>query len=121
MTKSSDHDQRFKTLLREFFADFMCLFFREWADRMEFSHVKWLNTEVFDDPPGGSRHVLDLIAELPIRFPTDKKQSALPRQSALIHVEIESEDKATRLESRRLYYSHFLKFKYKRKVLLIAV
>jgi hypothetical protein len=30
-----DHDQRFKTLIREFFADFLHLFFRDWAARLD--------------------------------------------------------------------------------------
>ena len=30
-----DHDQRFKTLLKEFFADFLRLFFAPWAERLD--------------------------------------------------------------------------------------
>ncbi len=32
-----DHDQRFKTLIQEFFADFLRLFFADWAARFDLS------------------------------------------------------------------------------------
>ncbi len=49
-----DHDQRFKSLLKAFFAEFFQVFFPEWADRFDFSRVEWLEQEVFTDPPRGS-------------------------------------------------------------------
>ena len=49
----ADHDQRFKTLLREFFAEFVGLFFPDWAGRFDFGRVGWLDKEVFPDPPAG--------------------------------------------------------------------
>ena len=48
-----DHDQRFKTLLREFLPEFFELFFPEWAARFDFSSTEWLEQEAFLDPPGG--------------------------------------------------------------------
>jgi hypothetical protein len=50
----SDHDHRFKTLLQEFFADFLRLFFAPWAERLHCSMVEWLDKEVFPDPPEGT-------------------------------------------------------------------
>jgi hypothetical protein len=38
-----DHDQRFKVLIREFFADFMRLFFATWASRFDFTEIDWLD------------------------------------------------------------------------------
>jgi hypothetical protein len=35
-----DHDQRFKTLLREFFRELFLLFFPQWAKRFDFSQVE---------------------------------------------------------------------------------
>jgi hypothetical protein len=35
----ADHDQRFKSLLLEFFPDFLRLFFADWAGRFDFSEV----------------------------------------------------------------------------------
>jgi len=62
-----DHDQRFKVLLKAFFAEFFRTFFPEWADRFDFSRVDWLEQEVFTDPPRGERRSLDLVARLPLR------------------------------------------------------
>ncbi len=47
----ADHDQRFKNLLQEFFAEFVQLFFPDWAGRFDFAGLEWLNAEVFPDPP----------------------------------------------------------------------
>ncbi len=63
----SDHDQRFKMLLQEFFGDFLRLFFRPWAERLECDSVEWLDKEIFPDPPEGARHVLDLVGKLATR------------------------------------------------------
>ncbi len=41
-----DHDQRFKNLIREFFAEFLQLFFADWAARFDCSQVEWLDKEV---------------------------------------------------------------------------
>src|SRR3954449_12568942 len=62
----ADPDQRFKLLLKAFFAEFFRVFFPEWADRFDFSRVEWLEQEVFADPPRGERRSLDLIARLPL-------------------------------------------------------
>jgi len=59
-----DHDQRFKALLREFFADFVHLFFDDWAKRFDLSEVEWLDKELHPEPSDGKRHVLDLVAKL---------------------------------------------------------
>ncbi len=63
----TDHDQRFKTLIRTFFADFLRLFFAEWAERLDVDAVEWLDKEIFVDPPEGQRRVLDLVGKLPTR------------------------------------------------------
>lgn len=65
---AEDHDQRFKVLLREFFAEFFQLFFPDWAARFDFTQVLWLDKEVFTDPPQGQRRYLDLIG--PDAYPT---------------------------------------------------
>src|SRR6266566_8453511 len=97
----SDHDQRFKTLLQEFFSDFLRLFFAPWAERLDCGKVEWLDKEVFPDPPEGARQVLDLVAKLPTRQAVPGQR---PGESenwlALIHVEIESPDKVTPLRPR---------------------
>lgn len=62
-----DHDQRFKSLLKAFFAEFIQTFFPAWADRFDFTRVDWLEQEVFTDPPRGERRCLDQVARLPLR------------------------------------------------------
>ena len=97
----TDHDQLFKSVIREFFAEFLTLFFPAQAAKYDLPAVTWSNPEVFADPPDGPRHVLDLVAELPKRIVAG--DSVL----ALVHVEIESADSVTDIE-RRLpaYYFH---------------
>lgn len=48
-----DHDQRFKTLIRAFFGDFLRLFFEDWAERLDLTNTEWLDTELYHDPPAG--------------------------------------------------------------------
>ena len=99
-----DHDQRFKTLIREFFADFLRLFFAEWAVRFDLEHVEWLDKEVLPNPPEGSRHLLDLVAKLHAKQPIIEKNENL---LALIHIEIEAPDRTTELKPRLPgYYVH---------------
>ncbi len=96
-----DHDQRFKTLIREFFGDFLRLFFADWAARLDTEHVEWLDKEMLPDPPDGPRTVLDLVARLATREPVPGQRPGEPEQLlALVHIEIESPDKATTLRWR---------------------
>ena len=111
-------DQRLKTLIRHFFADFLALFFDEWAARLDLTQVEWLDKELFHDPPEGSRHELDLVARVPMREPSDP---AVDASLLLVHVEIESPDRTTRLTARFPYYYHFLRDKYQLPVLPIAL
>jgi hypothetical protein len=97
----SDHDQRFKALLQEFFGDFLRLFFAPWAERLDCGNVEWLDKEVFHNPPEGARHVLDLVARLPTRQTVPGQRAGEPdRWLALVHVEIESPDKVAPLRPR---------------------
>ncbi len=40
----ADHDQRLKVLLREFFKEFVWLFFPEWAERFDFDTISGRRT-----------------------------------------------------------------------------
>ena len=53
----SDHDQRLKVLLKEFFEQFLLCFFPEWAACFDFSTLTWLDKEVFLAPPQGDRRI----------------------------------------------------------------
>lgn len=117
-----DHDQRFKLLLQEFFAEFIRLFFPALAARFDFSQVVWLDKEVFADPPQGNRGYLDLVAQLPTR-------QAIPGQRTgeaeswltLIHVEIEHADSVQPLRSRMFQYYEQLRRRHGRPVLPIVL
>src|ERR1019366_1513648 len=117
-----DHDQRFKNLIREFFAEFLLLFFAQWAQRLDCSQVEWLDKEVFGDPPSGDRSVLDLVAKLPAREPIPGHEpNDLGVWLALVHIEIESPDKAAPLRPRMFDYYTALRKRYDLPVLPIAL
>src|SRR5271163_4543269 len=99
-----DHDQRFKVLLRAFLPEFFHLFFPAWAERFEFAGVEWLDKEVFPDPPRGERRTLDLVARLPLRQPPRPDDEGAGSWLALVHVELEADDRATALRRRMFAY-----------------
>jgi Domain of unknown function (DUF4351) len=118
----ADHDQRFKTLLREFFAEFVQLFFPAWADRFDFSGVEWLDQEAFPDPPQGRRRVPDLVARLPVRLPPTLED--LNQQQpwiVLLHVEVEARDSVAPLRGRMFAYYHYLRYKHQIPVLPVGL
>ena len=117
-----DHDQRFKQLIQEFFADFLRLFFAPWAARLDCTAVEWLPTEVFPDPPEGRRHALDLVAKLPTRQEVPGQRPGEPDHwLALVHIEIEAQDKATSLRPTMYYAYTQLRDKHRLPVLPIAL
>jgi hypothetical protein len=77
---------------------------------------------VFPDPPEGYRRVLDLVAKVPTRRGVPGQRPGEPEQwLALMHVEIESPDKATPLRSRMFWSYANLRQKYGLPVLPIGV
>ncbi len=117
-----DHDQRFKTLLREFFGQFFELFFPEWARQFDFSRVEWLDKEVFPDPPAGLRRSLDLVAKLPVTEPRpDAGEGVGHEWLALVHVEVESADTVAPLRRRMYQYYNHLRSRHDLPVLPVAV
>ena len=119
---AEDHDQRFKVLLQEFFAEFFQLFFPEWARRFDFSRVTWLDKEVFTDPPQGERRYLDLVAHLPVlqALPMPRSEPA-ESWAALVHVEVESADTVAPLRRRMFEYYEHLRRQYALPVLPIGL
>jgi hypothetical protein len=117
-----DHDQRFKSLIQEFFADFLQLFFAPWAARFDLTTVEWLDKEVLPDPPEGTRHVLDLVARIRTRESIAIEQpDRSDRWLALIHIEIESSDRITSIKTRLPRYYVYLRDRYQIPVLPIVV
>ena len=120
-----DHDQRFKTLLKAFFAEFFQVFFPAWADRFDFERVDWLEQEVFTDPPRGERRSLDLVARVPLRPGVPHPAPGLAEPAdvwlTLIHIEIESQDSVAPLRPRMHSYYEQLRRQYGLPVLPIAL
>ena len=117
-----DHDQRFKVLLQTFFQEFLVLFFQPWAERLDATAVEWLDKEVFPEPPEGSRNVLDLVGKLPTRQEVPGQRPGQPGQwLALVHIEIESPDKAAPLRPRMFYAYTHLRHHHRLPVLPIGV
>lgn len=105
-----DHDQRFKSLLREFLPEFFDLFFLNWAERFDFTGTEWLEQEAFLDPPGGEKRILDVVAKIPTRVPVpDPAGRAADHSLVVINVEIESPERATDVRPRMLWYYEFLR------------
>jgi len=117
-----DHDQRFKTLIQTFFADFMRLFFADWAARFDLDSLEWMGTELLPEPPEGSRHQLDLVARIRTRENVPGLQPDDPdRWLALVHIEIESPDRTTGIKRRLPRYYVHLREKFELPVLPIVL
>lgn len=113
-----DHDQRFKKLLQEFFAEFLQLFFPNHAATFDFTRVEWLEKELFPDQQSGDVLRLDLVAQLPhLSAQSEEEQE----QIALVHVEVESRESTVALRERMWEYYSALRRRYRRKVLPIAL
>ena len=61
----TDHDQRFKEMLREFVAEFLALFFPALAARLLAREADWRPGELFANPPAGLVRRVDLLAVVP--------------------------------------------------------
>ncbi len=116
---TSDHDQRFKMLLKEFLPEFFELFFPEWAKLFQFNQTEWLDTETFSDPPEGDRRMLDLVAKLKCR---DDDSNEEPEEwLSLIHIEVESATTIAPLRRRMHRYYTDLRQRHDLPVLPVAL
>ena len=123
MLLSMEHDPRFKALLRTFFAEFLQLFFAEWAARFDFSHVEWLDKELRRARrPQAPIHVADLVARVAVKQPVEAihDTEATPCL-VLVHLEIEAADQTTRIKPRMPQYYYHLRSAYDLPVLPIIV
>ncbi|VAX38012.1 hypothetical protein MNBD_PLANCTO02-1046, partial [hydrothermal vent metagenome] len=121
---TSDHDQRFKLLLKEFLPEFFQLFFPEWAKQFEFDQTEWLDTEAFSDPPQGDRRMLDLVAKLKRTEPEKSKPDSKKDSSkwlSLIHIEVESATSIAPLRRRMHRYYTDLRQRHDLPVLPVAI
>lgn len=117
-----EHDQRFKALVRTFFADFLRLFFAEWAARFDLSEVEWLDRELAGGAPQSPLHIADMVARVSAREPAPEMHAAeAPPWLVLVHVEIESADRTTRIKPRLPEYYYHLRAAYGLPVLPIVI
>ncbi len=74
------------------------------------------------DPPEGERHILDLVAKLrTVENLTARTTATADEWLAMVHVEIEAEDRTTSLKPRLPRYYHHLRDKHRLPVLPIAL
>ena len=93
--ESIDHDQIFKTLLKEFFAEFMQLFLPEIAEKIDFSKVEFLEKEFFTDINAGRKKLLDLVIKVQLLNGTE--------EYILIHTEFESKKPDAKEFPKRMF------------------
>jgi hypothetical protein len=110
--RRSLHDQVFKDLLGTFLPDLLTLVAPEPAGRLDLSHWKFLDKEVFTDWPKGRRRELDLLAEVPLAVRSDR--------TALVHVEIEARSQP-QMGSRFAGYYMQIQLRHGRPVLPILL
>jgi hypothetical protein len=124
MTRKADqdHDQRFKTLIREFLREFIRLFFPTWYARFDFDRVEWLDKEIFLDPPQGEKRTLDLVAKVPVKQVVAAQRPGQPDSYILlIHIEVEADDRLTRIRPRMHDYYKGLRDRYQLPVWSLAL
>ncbi len=77
---SNDHDRWFRELTTTFFEEFILAFFPKVYEHLDFTHVTFLQQEVFTDIIKGNKGTVDLLVETKIKG-----------EDALIVVHIESQ------------------------------
>ena len=117
-----DHDQRLKTLLREFLPEFITLFFPEWAGRFDLAAAAFLDQEAFLDPPQGEKRLLDVVAKVPTREAVpDPAGRDADQWLVVVHVEVESADRAADIRPRMWQYYDFLRRHHRLPVLPVCL
>ncbi len=117
----ADHDQRFKTLIQTFFAEFLALFLPQWAARFDLSTIEWQMQEGFLDPPEGVRQVMDLIARIKVYQPVQPNPQAPLSSLVLLHIEVESPEGVATFRGRMFDYYPVLRQRWNLPVLPIAL
>ena len=116
-----DHDQRFKKLIRDFFAEFFALFFADWLDLFDLSAVTWLEQEISPEP-AGTRNILDLVARVRCRRPLPGWHDDAATECLLVVlIEIESADNTTSIRARLPRYAWTLRSKLDLPVLPVVL
>ncbi len=87
----------YKEFLREFLRDFLQLFFPEVEAQIDFTELRFLDSEAFTSFPEGSSGEADVVAEVRSREKT--------REILLIHVEVEARKRSSFPKRMFQYYS----------------
>lgn len=98
------HDQRLKALLKQFAGQFFALFLPDWAGRLDFARVEWVDKEVFLDPPSGAKRVLDLVGKVPLADGAEPPRAGMKDIHVAAHIEVESRLSAEALKPRVYQY-----------------
>ena len=107
-----DHDQIFKTLIENFFQEFMELFLPEQAMEIDFGRIEFLEQEIFTDVTGGRRKQLDLVVKAGLRDGGE--------EYVLVHTEFQS-GRDFAFPSRMFEYYCQLHLRYRKPIVPVAV
>jgi predicted transposase/invertase (TIGR01784 family) len=107
-----DHDQIFKTLVKNFFQEFMELFLPKEAAIIDFSKVEFLEQESFTDIVGGARKEMDLVARVGLKTGGE--------EYILVHDEFQAK-RAPDFSKRMFEYFCLLYLRYQKTIIPIAV
>jgi hypothetical protein len=105
-------DQLFKDLLKEFFREFLELFYPDVAAGLDFTRVTFLDKEVFTDLPEGSLREADLVAQV---YTADGQPEII-----LVHVEVQAQRRGE-FPYRMWEYYALLRLRYKLPVFPVVV
>lgn len=114
-SKKTDHDQIFKTVIREFFKEFIELFFPKIAAEIDFTKVEFLDKEHFTGYPEGKSRRMDLIAKVRLKSGEE--------EFILIHNEFQAAkpEAGENFAQRMFFYSAQLFVRHSIPVIPIAV
>lgn len=109
----TSHDQVFKTVIREFFKEFMELFLPAEAKRIDFRKVEFLDKEHFTDLVKGRKRVLDLVAKVGLL--------AGGEEFVLVHIEFESSRPGLDFAERMFQYHCQLYLRHRKPIVPVVL
>ena len=110
---NTGHDQVFKTVIQEFFKEFMELFLPAEAKRIDFRKVEFLDKEHFTDLVKGRKRVLDLVAKVGLL--------AGGEEFVLVHVEFESMKPDAEFPERMFQYHCQLYLRHRKPIVPVVL
>ena len=109
-----DHDQIFKTVIKEFFKEFIELFLPNLAKEIDFNYVDFKNSEYFSSLMTGEKKTMDLIAKVKLKNGT--------AEYIYIHNEFQAQKPNPKTFPRRMFtYYCYLSAKHKEPIIPIVL